>query len=66
MATQTTNYNLTKPAPDDFYDIEQYNDNMDKIDEALASASFIIDSSTGDKYRWGIDNGGLYLEEVVS
>lgn len=35
MATQTTNYNLTKPAQDDYYDVDVFNDNSDKIDAAL-------------------------------
>lgn len=32
MGTQTTNYNLTKPGVDDFYDISVSNNNMDVID----------------------------------
>ena len=42
MANKTTNYNLTKPLPSEFYDIEVHNSNMDIIDEelkALDSAS---------------------------
>lgn len=35
MATNTENYGLTKPAQDDFYDINVHNGNMDKIDAAL-------------------------------
>lgn len=36
MATQTPNYNLTKPDPNtDYYNIEVHNDNADKIDTAL-------------------------------
>lgn len=35
MATFTKNYNLEKPAQNDFYDIDVQNSNMDKIDSAL-------------------------------
>ena len=35
MATNTTHYNLEKPATTDFYDIAVPNSNMDKIDTAL-------------------------------
>ena len=33
--TETTNYRLKKPAPEDFYDIGDQNANMDAIDAAL-------------------------------
>lgn len=35
MATNTPNYNLKKPAPEDFYNVADFNDNMDIIDTAL-------------------------------
>lgn len=35
MANETTNYNLTKPTEDEFYDVAVQNDNMDKIDTAM-------------------------------
>jgi len=35
MAEYTQNYNLKKPAEEDFYDINDHNDNMDIIDTAL-------------------------------
>ena len=35
MADKTTNYNLIKPTPDDFYDIEVFNENADIIDAEL-------------------------------
>lgn len=38
MATNTTNYNLKKPAQSDFYNVEDFNGNMDIIDEALNNA----------------------------
>lgn len=39
MANKTTNYNLTKPLPEEFYDIEVHNENMDIIDEQLKRLS---------------------------
>ena len=35
MADKTTNYNLIKPIPDEFYDIEVFNENVDIIDAEL-------------------------------
>ena len=35
MATYTKNYKLKKPAPEDFADIADLNENTDKIDAAL-------------------------------
>jgi hypothetical protein len=35
MAEKTANYGLTKPNPEDFYDVGVQNANMDKIDEEL-------------------------------
>ena len=37
MASKTTNYGLTKPAQEDFYNVEVMNTNMDLIDKALAN-----------------------------
>ena len=37
MATYTENYNLEKPAQSDLYNIDVFNENADKIDEALGS-----------------------------
>lgn len=36
MADYTQNYNLKKPAQNDFYNIDDFNDNADIIDEALS------------------------------
>ncbi len=63
MADFTANYNLEKPAQSDFYNVEVQNKNMDKIDAALAGARYII-SPSGEKYKWGMDTDGLFLEEV--
>lgn len=35
MATQTTNYKLKKPDQSDFYDVKDFNDNMDIVDKEL-------------------------------
>lgn len=37
MAEYTQNYNLKKPAEEDFYNVEDFNDNADIIDQALKS-----------------------------
>ena len=35
MSTKTTNYNFTKPAENEYYDVNVQNDNWDKADDAL-------------------------------
>lgn len=37
MATETTNYKLIKDGPNEYYDIEKLNANLDKIDESIYS-----------------------------
>lgn len=39
MSNRTPNYNLEKPTPEEFYDIEVQNSNMDKIDTVLKTLS---------------------------
>lgn len=39
MATETTNYSLTKPDETDYYDVADFNDNMDIIDVAMAATA---------------------------
>lgn len=63
MAEFTTNYNLEKPAQNEFYNVEVQNQNMDKIDQGITAAKFIV-APTGLKYKWGMDTVGLFLEEV--
>ena len=36
MSTYTENYNLIKPGDEDFYDVQEYNENMDTIDSTMA------------------------------
>lgn len=38
MADYSEHYNLKKPSQDDFYNVDDFNDNADKIDAALYSA----------------------------
>ena len=44
MATYTENYKLKKPAPEDFADIADFNENMDKIDAALKDKADLDES----------------------
>lgn len=37
MATYTENYNLTMPAEDDYYNVEDYNENFETIDSIMAT-----------------------------
>lgn len=56
--TYTTNYNLVKPGQDDFYNVDDFNSNADKMDDALYqhvikisaahAASAISSAATGD------------------
>lgn len=70
MATYTENYNLEKPAQSDLYNVDVFNENADKIDEALGdkaenqSLAPIESSSTASRnYSVGqqfVYNGLLY------
>lgn len=42
MAEQTANYQLVKPAPEEFYDVAVPNSNMDKIDTLLKRLADIL------------------------
>lgn len=69
MSSYTPNVLLYKKDPtvdgaDTFNIVTMLNENWDKIDSALGAASNITDSSTGLKYKWGVSNGQLYIEEV--
>lgn len=39
MAKYTENFNLIKPDDEDYYDVADFNENMDIIDEALADST---------------------------
>lgn len=44
-------------------------ENLDKVFEdfknELSSVMVMTDVTTGSKYKWGVDNGRIYIEEVV-
>ena len=45
MATNTSNYNLIKPGQDDFYDIDDFNQNADVIDAQLKNVNDKADNA---------------------
>lgn len=58
MADKTINYGLTKPKPEDFYNVDVQNENMDIIDTVLkdkASAPFIAQLTGNYKDGYQID-----------
>ena len=61
MATKTTNYNLTKPSAEDFYNIDDHNGNMDIIDEELYKHS-----SDGTKHNRATEKGGALGNDSVA
>lgn len=50
MATNTPNYNLKKPDAEDFYDIQDFNDNADIIDTELAKKANKVTSPVEDNF----------------
>ena len=59
MAEYTTNYDLVKPAQEDFYNVDDQNRNMDKIDAALKAH----DDSLAGKADLG-DDGKVKPEQL--
>lgn len=53
MPNYTTNYNLVKPLDSELYDIEVQNENMDKIDEALANGGNAVNYSEVEEATGG-------------
>lgn len=51
MANKTTNYGLTKPLPEEFYDIQVQNNNMDIIDTNLKKVSDDSKKYTDEKFN---------------
>ena len=49
MASETINYKLRKPAEDDFYDVQDFNGNMELIDGALKGNADGIRRAAGVK-----------------
>lgn len=56
MATYTERYNLKKPAGEDFYNIGDFNENMDKIATALADKAdkVVTGEWTIPSTAWGV------------
>jgi hypothetical protein len=50
MAEKTTNLGLTKPTPEDFYDVHVQNENMDKIDYHLTPLIVTFSGTTEEDY----------------
>lgn len=50
MATETTNYGLKKPDAEDFYNVEDFNGNFDKVDAALKG---LEDTDNEWEEKWG-------------
>ena len=65
MATQTTNYNLTKPAGTDYASPTPFNDNMDILDSALKAVSDKADANEGNITTLSSDKMGLVVSAVT-
>ena len=65
MATITTNYGLTKPGENDYYDIGVQNANMDIIDEALKNAAESTDTKGKPGGVASLDESGKVPEEQL-
>ncbi|MDU1348259.1 hypothetical protein [uncultured Clostridium sp.] len=70
MAKYTKNYNLKKPEQEDFYNIDDQNDNWDIIDSELAESYRVksVNEKTGDVVLKASDinlNNGRSLESQV-
>lgn len=59
MATVTTNYGLTKPAPEDFYDIGVHNSNMEIIDAELKRVASAVESGSS-----AVKNHGMIAQKT--
>lgn len=65
MPNKTTNYDLTKPLPSEFYDVEVQNSNMDKIDARMkANADEIQNLKDGQKSKADLVNGKVPSEQL--
>lgn len=65
MAEKTTNYGLTKPLPEEFYDINVHNNNMDIIDEELGKcATITVSSEVPEDSDFWIDPDDVSAEEA--
>lgn len=51
MATYTTNYNLKKPAQEDFIDVADLNANFDALDTQLKAVADTAEEQAGQRRR---------------
>ncbi len=76
MATNTTNYRLTKPDESDFYNITDFNGNADIIDELIHdlsegksdkshSASVTLLAASWSSGQYTLTNAGITATNVV-
>ena len=64
MANKTTNFGLTKPLAEEFYDVNVQNENMDIIDEELKKALDSLGSLDGAGNLFVAEYGVTTLEEI--
>ena len=56
MATFTENYDLIKPSAEDYYDVQDFNENMDAIDGQMAETAEEV-AGIGKKMGTATDSG---------
>lgn len=56
MAQTTTNYGFKKPEPNDFYNVEDQNENWDKVDEMITCGTEDLVAGTS-----ALKTGTLYF-----
>lgn len=75
MATYTNNLNLKKPESDDFYNVEDFNDNFDILDEEISSkadkmSSFVTGNLASLNSSGGLSDSGYssasFLKSTVT
>ena len=58
MATNTNKLNLKKPAPEDFYNVEDFNENFQKIDDFLKWVNFTENGGSAIGFSTKTTTGG--------
>lgn len=43
----------------------EYDDKVGELEKGIEDASVMTDTATGGKYRWGVENGLVYVQEVT-
>lgn len=64
MPNQTTNYKLTKPLVNEFYDVEVQNGNMDIIDENIKKVADDVKSVRDDLDNFDIPE--IEVDDIVT